>query len=80
MAVTTPAPVGRKARRRGPRLTRRDKLILAVMIAVPTLLRLALIWVPTTLSVVLSFARWDGIGGLDTIKWVKCRRAKACCR
>jgi multiple sugar transport system permease protein len=64
MAVT------RRRRRRGPRLTRRDKLVLAVMIAVPTLLHLTLIWVPTLLSVALSFARWDGIGGLDTIQWI----------
>jgi multiple sugar transport system permease protein len=71
MAVTTPAPAAaRRRRRRGPRLTRRDKLVLAVMIAIPTLLHLALIWVPTVMSVALSFARWDGIGGLDTIKWV----------
>ena len=66
MAVTKPAPPAAASRRRGPRLTRRDKLVLAVMIAVPTLLHVGLIWVPTLLSVTLSFARWDGIGGLDT--------------
>lgn len=27
-------------------------------------------WFPTLASVVLSFTRWDGIGGLDTITWI----------
>jgi multiple sugar transport system permease protein len=72
MAATQPAPAEAPAarRRRGPRLTRRDKVVLAVMIAIPALLHLTLVWVPTVLSVALSFARWDGIGGFDTIEWV----------
>ncbi|MCY7372892.1 MAG: sugar ABC transporter permease [Spirochaetaceae bacterium] len=37
---------------------------------VPTLLVLWLVWLPGILSVVLSFARWEGIGGIDTIEWI----------
>lgn len=39
------------------------------MLGVPTLLHVGLVWVPTLASVVLSFTRWDGIGGLSTIEW-----------
>jgi multiple sugar transport system permease protein len=40
------------------------------MLGVPTLLVLWLVWVPAVLSVVLSFASWQGIGGIDTIRWI----------
>jgi len=70
MAVAKPAPAPTRGRRRGSRLTRRDRGILAVMIGIPALLHLSLVWVPTLLSIALSFARWDGIGGLATIDWV----------
>lgn len=43
------------------RLSRRDKLVLSLMVAVPTLLQLVLIWIPTLLSILLSFARWNGL-------------------
>jgi ABC-type sugar transport system permease subunit len=42
-------------------LTRRDAIVLAVMVAVPTLIELVLIWLPTVGSIVLSFFRWDGL-------------------
>jgi multiple sugar transport system permease protein len=29
-----------------------------------------LVWLPALFTVVLSFARWEGIGGFDTIQWV----------
>ena len=28
------------------------------------------VWLPAIASVVLSFARWTGVGGLDTIEWI----------
>jgi multiple sugar transport system permease protein/raffinose/stachyose/melibiose transport system permease protein len=40
------------------------------MVGIPTLLHVALVWVPTLVSVLLSFTKWDGIGGLATIKFV----------
>ena len=39
------------------------------MVGIPTVLHVGLVWVPTLASVVLSFCRWDGIGGLGTIEW-----------
>jgi multiple sugar transport system permease protein len=58
-----------RPRRRGRTLTRRDKLVLVLMLGVPTLLHLGLVWLPTLASIGLSFTRWDGIGGLSTIEW-----------
>jgi multiple sugar transport system permease protein/raffinose/stachyose/melibiose transport system permease protein len=52
------------------RLTGQDKIVLGLMVGIPTLLHVALVWVPTLVSILLSFSQWDGIGGLSTIKWV----------
>jgi multiple sugar transport system permease protein len=60
-------------RRRGGRfsvLTASDRLVLSLMVAVPALIHVALIWLPTIGSVILSFSSWNGIGGLDRIKWI----------
>jgi multiple sugar transport system permease protein len=61
-------------RRRGSRrfslLTRRDKWTLALMVGIPAFIHIFLIWVPTILSIVLSFTSWDGVGGIDSIKFV----------
>jgi multiple sugar transport system permease protein len=62
-----PAP---KRRGRLSRLTKIDKLVLAVMCGIPTLLLVGFIWLPTIASVLLSFTAWDGIGGIGTAKWV----------
>jgi ABC-type sugar transport system permease subunit len=56
-----PAPIVTGRSRRVHRLSGRDKLVLGVMVAVPTLLQALLIWIPTLLSVGLSFTRWDGL-------------------
>jgi multiple sugar transport system permease protein len=47
-----------------------DKIVVGVMVAVPLLFVLLLIWLPALSSIILSFARWEGIGGLDTIQWI----------
>ena len=57
---------GRPARRRrSALLTRRDKIVLAVMVSIPTLIQLIFIWIPTLLSVGLSFVKWNGIAFSD---------------
>jgi multiple sugar transport system permease protein len=38
------------------------------MAGLPAILHIGLVWVPALLSVVLSFTRWNGIGGLATIE------------
>ncbi|MFF7281077.1 sugar ABC transporter permease, partial [Streptomyces griseorubiginosus] len=50
-------------------LTRRDRITLALMAGVPTILHVALVWVTALASIALAFTSWDGIG-FDSIKWV----------
>lgn len=57
----TPAQATRR-RRRFSMLTRRDKVVLALMVGIPLILDLAFIWGPTLASVVLSFTDWQAIG------------------
>ena len=72
MSVATPAPVPAPRlhpRRRTRRLySRRDKTTLWLMAGIPVIVHVSLVWVPAMLSVLLSFTRWNGIGGLSTIK------------
>ncbi|HEX6673558.1 MAG TPA: sugar ABC transporter permease [Actinomycetes bacterium] len=70
MAVVRRALPAGATRRRRRLLTRRDKLVLTLMVGIPTLLHVGFVWVPALASIALSFARWDGIGGLDTIQWI----------
>jgi ABC-type sugar transport system permease subunit len=55
----------RRLRRRYSLLNRRDKIVLAAMVAIPTLIQLVLVWIPTVLSVLLSFVRWNGLAFSD---------------
>ncbi|MEV5850274.1 sugar ABC transporter permease [Streptomyces sp. NPDC051985] len=50
-------------------LTRRDRITLAFMAGVPTILHVLLVWVTALASILLAFTSWDGIG-FDSIKWV----------
>ena len=74
--MTTEAPVrdvapgaagltSRRSRRRYSLLNRRDKIVLGAMVAIPTLIQLVLVWIPTVLSVLLSFVRWNGLAFSD---------------
>lgn len=71
MSTTASVPVPPAAmsgrRRRGVRvLSRRDVVVLALMLGIPVLLDLVFIWLPTLVSVFLSFTNWNGIGGLGS--------------
>lgn len=78
MATTTPTSTSVTAQDPGPaprrgrlrRLTRTDKVVLALFIGVPTALHVFLIWVPTLASLVLSASSWDGISPLSELEWV----------
>ena len=56
-----------RGRRRFSMLTKRDRIVLMLMVSVPTLIQLVFIWIPTVLSVLLSFAKWNGLT-LDNIR------------
>ncbi|MCY0904031.1 carbohydrate ABC transporter permease [Arthrobacter sp. H14-L1] len=57
---------GRPRKRRRIRLlSRTDKIVLSIMVGIPTLIQLLLIWIPTVLSIGLSFVRWNGLDLTD---------------
>lgn len=64
-----PASVKRVPRGHKRLLTRRDRITLAVMAGVPTVLHVALVWFTAIASIALAFTTWDGIG-FSSIKWV----------
>jgi multiple sugar transport system permease protein len=75
--ATPPASAGGVASTRGaPRkkrfslLTRADRVILALMVGIPTFLVAVFILLPTIASIVLSFTSWNGIGGLEAIEFI----------
>jgi len=58
------ATLRRRRRRRLSRLSRRDKLVAALLLGIPLLLDLAFVWLPALASVLLSFTKWTGVGGV----------------
>ncbi|MEV6243232.1 sugar ABC transporter permease [Lentzea sp. NPDC051838] len=67
------APEGPPPRRRGKRATAlagTDKLVLGLMLGIPTVVHLLFVWIPALGSVALSFSRWNGIGGFEDIQWI----------
>jgi ABC-type sugar transport system permease subunit len=53
-----------RARRRWSLLTRRDKIILALIVGIPLFLDVALIWGSLVVDLVWSFTDWRGVGDL----------------
>lgn len=73
MAIDIAAGVkagGARRKARAVRLSTGDRIAIAVMAGVPTLVVGGFIWFPTVASIFLSFTNWDGIGGLGTAHWV----------
>ncbi len=74
--ATTSQTTARKRRRatnappREKRLAPRDRLVVILMVLVPSLFVIGLVWIPAMLSITLSFGSWNGIGDIDTIEWV----------
>jgi multiple sugar transport system permease protein len=64
VALTFPRRAGRRRLRR---FTRRDVVVLGVLLGIPVLLDIVIVWGPTLASIGLSFTAWDGIGD---IHWV----------
>jgi multiple sugar transport system permease protein len=60
----------RRSRRRRLLVSRWDRVIVILMVAVPTSIVMGLVWFPALVTVVLSFTNWSGIGGLETISFV----------
>jgi ABC-type sugar transport system permease subunit len=63
--------------RRIRRLSNRDRLVLTLMVAIPTLIEAVMVWFPAIASVALSFTKWDGIdisgiksNGLQNYKYI----------
>lgn len=59
----------RRGRSRLRHLTRRDKVVVAVMIAIPLLLDLAFIWGPAVATVLYSFTNATGAAPVKWIGW-----------
>jgi multiple sugar transport system permease protein len=61
---TSPVTTQRRRRRRLRTLTRKDKLVVVLMLGIPIIVDIAFIWGPALTSIGFSFFTWSGIGGL----------------
>ncbi len=66
-STPTSKPKSKRAKYKGiDQLSLTDRVVVSLMVAVPTLLVLWLVWVPAIGSVLLSFTNWDGIGPISS--------------
>ena len=63
-----PAPARRKGN--AHRLRGWDRLTVFLMVAIPSILVVALVWLPGIASVGLSFFRWNGLGDVSTAEFI----------
>src|SRR6476659_2526907 len=62
---------GKRRRYRGiDQLGGLDRLVIILMVVIPTLLLVWLIWFPAIASVLLSFTSWDGVGQVSSAKFI----------
>ena len=74
-ATTTEANTTKRRRRRRKKkpfrlLTRRDMVVVGLLLGIPAAIHVFFVWLPALLSIVLSFSRWNGIGGVGNIDWI----------
>jgi multiple sugar transport system permease protein len=69
-AVAPEVPPPRRRGKRATALAGTDKLVLGLMLGIPTIVHLLFVWIPALGSVALSFSRWNGIGGFEDIEWI----------
>ena len=50
-----------KPKRRAPQFKGRDRTVFLLMVGIPTFFHVALVWIPTIASILLSFTDWNGI-------------------
>jgi multiple sugar transport system permease protein len=62
--ATGAKPQVRRRRRGLRRLSKRDRVVVALLLGIPLLLDLAFVWVPALATVLLSFTSWNGVGSL----------------
>src|SRR6188768_3017194 len=68
--VTDPPAAKPAKRRRLRKLTGGDRVVVSLMVGVPLTFVIVFVWLPALASVILSFSRWEGFGGLDEIDWI----------
>ena len=60
----------RASRRHFSSLSRRDKVVLWIIVGVPTAIHVVFVWIPAISTIVLSFTNWNGIVGVGDIRFV----------